>query len=199
MQDNMKMVIWFGFGLLLVAMAIFLSSRSVFSQGLGNCGTGWVAKDESSPFEYNGEVRITKVIVKAGSQNQGDACFEYTQNGDDGCYALQGLGGFIVQVWKTGDGKDCKDISHVEFYGEVIPTPIAEPSETPVATASALPSPNIIPSPTAGASATPVSSTTPTSAPTEAPKSEEKKEESKSTGTSSINCYVTKGGLTICN
>lgn len=99
-----------------------------FQQGQGDCGSGYVAKDDNSPFSYNGDKIITSVRIKAGSQVQGEACFKISTNGNHGCYAVQGLGTTSVKVTYLG-GEGCKDISHVEFYSDVEPT--STPTEAP--------------------------------------------------------------------
>lgn len=125
------------------ALALLPLSR-VYAQGLGNCEDGWVEKDESPAFQFIGNPG--KVIIKAGSQNQGQACFEFTQDSTDGCYSVSGFGTGNVTVIKIGDGPDCKDISHTEWFGgDIIVTPSPSPSAS--ASASPSPSPSIDPSP----------------------------------------------------
>jgi hypothetical protein len=114
--------------------------------GLGNC-------DDSHDVKTDGESLVTdpnkiwvKAIIKAGSQNQGDACFTFTQDGNDGCYAVSGLGTDTAHATKIGEGRDCKDISHVEWFSEnhsSSPTP--EPSADPSPEVS--PTPEVTPSP----------------------------------------------------
>lgn len=72
-----------------------------YAQGLGNCGSGFIQKEEHAPFEYSTSIsanKATSVYVKAGSQNQqGQACFSlsignYTSSWqyiDNGCYRLK--------------------------------------------------------------------------------------------------------------
>lgn len=130
---------------LILAFAIRSSRAS--AQGLGNCGE-FTFKDEQFPFGFtlpNGIVK--KLVIKAGSQNQGDACFEFIQDGDDGCYSVSGLGTASASATKIGEGPECKDISHVEFTGED-PTPTPSPSASPSATPSPTPDPSPSPTPT---------------------------------------------------
>jgi LPXTG-site transpeptidase (sortase) family protein len=115
----------------LISQAFFLKTPQVRGQGAGNCQSGYTAKIESAPFTYTAEGIISRLFVKAGSQNQEDgACTEFTGNGDNGCYRVEGLGTNTVTVTNIAGGPDCKDISHVEFF-LVDPTP-AQPTATPI-------------------------------------------------------------------
>lgn len=108
--------------------------------GKGNCGEGFIYKDSSAPYEYNGDQNICKVKIKAGSQVQGDACFTFKfppSNQNDGCYNVRGLGSSSVRVGGGGTSNDCKSISHVEFYpcpDAPTDTPRTPPTETPTET-----------------------------------------------------------------
>lgn len=157
-------ILWILISLLSLILLIISLVTKVHAQGLGNCNTGWVFKAESEPFGV-GMIHgsINKVIVKAGSQNQGDACFEFTADGDDGCYRVSGFGTDLVSVQKIGGGRDCKDISHVEFYAEEVTTPTPEPSVDPS------PTPSIDPSPSATPSASPTVSPEPSPMSTPSP------------------------------
>ncbi len=152
-----------------LAMLVFPNFRqhSVYSVGLGNCQDGYVFKAESGPFTYtapNGQT-INQIIIKAGSQNQGDACFDFTLNGNDGCYEVSGFGTQTVTAVKIGSGRDCKDISHAEFYSGSTGTPT--PTPTPTVTPTPTPSdgendPTPTPTPTPEPSVTPTVTPTPT-------------------------------------
>jgi len=103
--------------------------------GSGNCGEGWIAKVNASPFSYSGDVPICKVIIKSGSQNQGDACFSFKYpppSQSNSCYQVSGLGSTSIRASKIGDGPDCKDISHIEVYA--CPNPTNTPTTTQRAT-----------------------------------------------------------------
>ena len=117
-----------------------------FDQPLqGNCGTGWIAKDESSPFEYDGDQVVCKVIVKAGSQGQEDACYGFKYplaNQTDGCYNVKGLGSNSVVVTGGGSSPECKEISHVEFYGCATTDTPTSTSTSPPSEETAPPSPS---------------------------------------------------------
>ena len=153
----------------------------------GNCGEGYIYKDGSSPYEYNGDQNICKVTIKAGSQIQGKACFGFKyppSNQTDGCYSVGGLGSSSVRIWGGGTSNDCKAISHVEFYVCSItntppppntdtPTPIIETDtptpKSPTATNTDLPTntPIITQTPTPNTStptdtSTPIGTNTPT-------------------------------------
>lgn len=95
-----------------------------------NCDTGYVAKDESKPFEYNGSETIVKAIVKAGQ-----GCFPLEINSpNDGCYEANGLGTSSVKVSRVGESSpSCQGISFVEFYAGQVETP-ETPTDTPTKT-----------------------------------------------------------------
>jgi hypothetical protein len=99
----------------------------------GNCDTGWVAKVESAPFVYNGDQTITRVIIKSSTN-----CFLFTEDGNDLCYAVTGIGTTNVTATRIGvPGPSCQEISHVEFYSDPLPpptnTPVTpDPTNTPV-------------------------------------------------------------------
>lgn len=134
----------------------YLSTRfttQVLAQGLGNCGA-YDVKIEHPPFSYTGNV--SSVTIKAGSQNQENACFTFTQDGDNGCYQVVGLHSGQLTVTKIGGGNECKDISHVELLltlpsptPSITPTPDVTPTATPGASISPIPSviPSIVPTP----------------------------------------------------
>jgi hypothetical protein len=170
----MKKVLLFG---VLLCLLMWLFARSVRvsqGQGLGNCTTGWTTKDESTDSlvtDAANDGHWVKAVIKAGSQNQGDACFTFTQDGDNGCYAVFGLGTDTAHASKIGEGSSCKDISHVEwFLEEPISSPSASPSASPTieptATPSSLPSPLATTEPTSTPSAIPTPSASVTPSPT---------------------------------
>ncbi len=107
-----KFSIIFGIAFLLVGLALSLvlvPGEAAEVNGQGNCESGWVYKDESSPFGYNGSETITKVIVKSGL-----GCFPLTiSSPSNGCYQATGLGTTSVSVTRIGTpGPDCQEISH---------------------------------------------------------------------------------------
>ena len=124
-----------GIACLLVGMmfsVVTQTGEAATVNGQGNCSTGWVAKDENAPFEYNGSETIIKAIVKSGR-----GCFPLTiSNPNDGCYKAAGLGTNSVQVTQVGTpGPSCQAISHVEFYsGPTDPPPTEPPATEPPAT-----------------------------------------------------------------
>lgn len=167
---------------LLTVIAFILVAKDAdfaSAQGLGNCDPSHNVKTESEPHTVSDISKIwVKAIIKAGSQNQGDACFEFVVDGDDGCYSVTGLGTATASATKIGSGKDCKDISHVEWFAEDInvpSTPTPEPSldPSPSATPNSTPSPSIDPTatPSATPSPTPQSTPQPTSTPVASPTS----------------------------
>ena len=106
-------------------------------QGEGNCGTDWIAKDESAPFVYDGDQIITKVAIKASTE-----CTVFNYDGGSSirmgkCYVVTGLGTTHVKVAMAVNAPrpECHDISHVEFYaGEIPPTNTRAPTFTPTGT-----------------------------------------------------------------
>lgn len=90
----------------------------------GHCATDPFTKVESAPFTATAPEGyiISKLFVKAGSEQSGAGCFEYTANTNDGCYNVEGLGTQTATVTKIGSGSGCKDISHVEFIAGVANT-----------------------------------------------------------------------------
>lgn len=142
-----------------------LSARAdTLAQGEGNCGTGWVAKDEAAPYEYNGDQIITSVKIKAGTQ-----CFTYHNNTTDSCYSVTGLGTTHVQAENVTTSSECKQISHVEFYSDSPPTPTntpVTPSATPTNTPTFTATSTNTPTATATATNTPTPTATATNTPT---------------------------------
>lgn len=130
--------------LLGVAIAWAFEVTSLDQPMQGNCGEGFIAKDETSPFEYDGGQSVCKVIIKAGSQEQENACYGFIfppSNQSDGCYNVNGLGSNSVSVGGGGTDPDCKEISHVEFYpclDTATPTSTATrpPLDTPTQTST---------------------------------------------------------------
>lgn len=118
--------------------------NSVSAQGIGNCDSSYVVKTEKDPHVISDmSQKWIKAIIKAGSQNQGDACFSFTENITDGCYTVEGLGTATASAVKVGGGPACKDISHVEWFAEQRPTPEPSIDPSPSASPSATPSPTV--------------------------------------------------------
>jgi hypothetical protein len=151
-------------------------------QGQGNCGDGFIAKDGNAPFEYRGDQNVCKVIVKAGSQNQGDACYGFKfppASQSDGCYNVRGLGSSSVTVGGGGTSDECKSISHVEFYS------CPEPTDTDVPTSTPTSPPEDTATPTTPFTSTPTETEAPpTETPTPDPTPTETETEPPGTGTS---------------
>jgi len=130
-----KISIIFGIAFLVVGLALSLMlipGKAAGVNGQGDCSTGYVYKDNNSPFGYDGDEVITKVFVKSGQ-----GCFPLTiTNPSDGCYQATGLGTTSVSVTKIGEGRGqvCQDISHVEFLSDPTDPPVTETpvTETPV-------------------------------------------------------------------
>jgi hypothetical protein len=155
-------------GLTLLLVQFAGDSIAVSAQGQGNCDTGWVEKDENAPFEYNGSETIIKAIVKSG-----EGCFPLTiASPSDGCYQATGLGTTSVTVIRIGTpGKDCQEISHVEFYpGQVEPSPTPTNTATNTATPTNTATNTATPTETATIVVTdPVDTPTNTPTPTDTP------------------------------
>lgn len=81
----------------------------------GSCSFG--AKDETPPFEYTAPQNCTvcQVVIKAGLNRN----VTFTQDGDDGCYAVTGIGTQTAVAIRSGEEKPpCYDISHVDFHAD---------------------------------------------------------------------------------
>lgn len=113
-----------------------------------HCPAGYEKKDEHFPFSYTTTVgkRINKICIKSST-----SVFEFLTNGSNGCYLRSGIGSQTASAFKVGFGSSCKDISHVAFYTEVIPTPTPptpeptiEPSPEPTSTPEPSPTPEIV-------------------------------------------------------
>ncbi len=185
-----------------LVIALFVPTKVLFAdnQGQGDCEAGYVFKDEdgSDGFTYEGDTVITRVIIKAGSaqSTDGNQCTEFTEDGENGCYEVEGLGTTSVTVTKIGDGPDCKDISHASFYAdsEEEPTPTPTPTPTPEPTPTPTPTPEPTPTPTPEESdetsdptPTPTPEPTPTPTPTPTQSSGNDGGTSNSSSTSSSN------------
>jgi hypothetical protein len=126
-----KISIIFGIAFLLVGLAlsmVMVPGEATEVNGQGNCDTGWVYKDESSPFSYSGSETIVKAIVKSGQ-----GCFPLTiSSPSDGCYQATGLGTTSVSVTRIGipHGDVCQSISHVKFYAGPTDPPATDPPAT---------------------------------------------------------------------
>ena len=79
---------------------------------------------------------FVKVTIKAGSGE--GSCVTFTEDDNDGCYMVTGIGTKTFVAEKIGAGPDCKDMSHVlaywwtDFLGTLTPTATAtEPPTTP--------------------------------------------------------------------
>lgn len=117
------------------------SSISKTRVGKGNCyhGDEMVIKDETDPFEVNvGDGNLVKEVwIKAGSMNQDSdtfsACTLFTEDGNNGCYSVTGIGTQEAIVAKIGDGPNCKDISHIEVVDPPIEVePVITPTAVPI-------------------------------------------------------------------
>lgn len=87
----------------------------------GACTYG--GKDEAPPFEYAAPVGCTvcSVTVKAGTEG-----YVFTEDGDDGCYAVSGIGtAFSIMTRIGSPGPACKDISHGKWSIDCDPTALS--------------------------------------------------------------------------
>ena len=129
----------------------------IFCESLEGQSGSWTA-----PAGYT----IIDFVIKAGTEDFGavSGCYEVSQTFDS------------VSWNRVGDGRDCKEISHVEIYYQVAPptstpvTPTATntPFNTPTATNTPENTPTNTPVPSETPSSTPETPTaTPTNTPTE--------------------------------
>lgn len=177
------------FGLISILFAALAINASAQNNGLGDCGSGYVYKEDfkegQTETTYNSDTEITSVIVKAGNQNQDDydACQTLTPEiPSNACYtAVWSNDGYTVTVSKTGeDSPDCKDISHVEFYSDG-----EQETESPSPSSSPTTSPTSTPTDDPEATPTPTPTATPTPRPTPAPKDAGEVDYPKGNGSSS--------------
>jgi hypothetical protein len=104
-------------------VAAYVVAGPVAAQpGGGNCLEGGTKLDFSAE-EYTinapaGSV-VTAVSIKAGR----DCLGPFTEDFNDGCYAVSGLGTATVTIERIGSGPTCKEISHVEFLTSTSPPP----------------------------------------------------------------------------
>lgn len=161
-KNIVRTILILGSALLLVGI-LLVSFESpgepVSAQGTGNCDIGWVFKanapNQQGVFVYNGPDTILKVFIKSG-QNCIPFSFPPSRQ-TDGCYQVNGLGTSLVTVFKIGpDSPQCQDISHVEFYAGVIPTPTDTATNTPTPTDTPTPTNTATNTPTATNTSTPV-------------------------------------------
>lgn len=73
---------------------------------------------DSVKYEADSGRVVEGVCIKAGNDSFGDGHSEkITDNGViSHCYKISGIGTDSVKVSRTADGKDCKEISHVDIY-----------------------------------------------------------------------------------
>lgn len=116
--------------------AVVSNNADSINAGQGNCSDFDVKIENGPPWTYtnpSGEI-ITQVTIKAGSQEQGEACFTFTADGATNCYVVNGIGTSSITASDTGNS-GCKEISHIEIQLER-PTdtpepPTATPTDTP--------------------------------------------------------------------
>lgn len=121
-----------GFMLLYLALGRPMDAYGVEELKIGGNGYScvdadnrWKTETTSSatlPFGY----QVQSVVVKAGQ----DCVTVYPSNSAPTCYEVTVEDG-SVEVEKIGDGKTCKDISHLEGTYLVVPVPTDEISPTP--------------------------------------------------------------------
>jgi hypothetical protein len=77
-------------------------------------------KIESPPFEWEAECPICRVDIKSGLNN-----ITYTEDTDDGCYTVSGIGTTFGEAVQSGeDSPDCQEISHIVFYQDCSATAV---------------------------------------------------------------------------
>jgi hypothetical protein len=112
-------------------ISAYVLAGPVAAQGQGTCIEGATKIENPGDPEVimvpEGSV-ITQVAIKAGTE-----CFVFTTDGSDGCYSVSGLGTNEVTIDRIGSGRDCKEISHIEYVvgpGEEPPPPPPPPPPT---------------------------------------------------------------------
>ena len=108
---------------ILAGGAVLEPSSAVPGGGTGNCAPAGstVTKVENPGDEYTftapeGDT-VSAVYLKAGRD-----CITFTGDFADDCYTVSGIGTNEVTVERTGSGRECKEISHLEFVTTTEPT-----------------------------------------------------------------------------
>ena len=84
-------------------------------------------EQDTGSFAYAGALSIDAVVIKAGKtyEVRRDDPFQFVYTTDDGCYTVTFKTNKID--WeRTGGGKDCKSVSHIDHWK----SPICVPSES---------------------------------------------------------------------
>ncbi len=151
-------------GVALVALAVGLISLAAPNADAlpdhGACGDGVVSivgGDDIIIYDASPDI-ITGVCIKSGVNMWGGAHSDLLGNGivyvnDQECYAIKGVGTSTVGVTRTGEGRECQGLSHIDVL-VAPPECEEEPCTTPTPTVTPTPSP------------TPTPSSTPTPTPT---------------------------------
>ena len=129
------------------ALAFQLVSASP-AQAANQCPSGGTKIDESGSATFTcpteGDV-IVGICVKAGNAvyGEGDTGGVALSAGPADCYVFSGLGTSTGTADRIGSGRNCKGISHSEFYCDAgaTPTPTPSPSPSPPPSPSASPTP----------------------------------------------------------
>ena len=108
-------------------MAAYVLAGPVAAQGQGTCIEGGTKIENPGDSEViTADSPITQVAIKAGND-----CFLFPPLTSNDCYTVSGLGTNTVTITRIGSGRDCKEISHIEYTtGPVEPPPTTNPTTT---------------------------------------------------------------------
>jgi hypothetical protein len=108
-------------------LAAYVLAGPVAAQGQGTCIEGGTKIENPGDSEViTAGSPITQVAIKAGTE-----CFLFTADVTGPCYSVSGLGTTTVTITRIGSGRDCKEISHIEFTtGPVEPPPTTTPTSS---------------------------------------------------------------------
>jgi hypothetical protein len=102
-------------------MAAYVLAGPVAAQGQGTCIEGGTKIENPGDSEViTADSPITQVAIKAGN----DCFFVGDADFPSDCYSVSGIGTNTVTITRIGSGRDCKEISHIEYTtGPVEPPP----------------------------------------------------------------------------
>jgi hypothetical protein len=108
-------------------LAAYVLAGPVAAQGQGTCIEGGTKIENPGDSEViTAGSPITQVAIKAGNE-----CILFPPETSNDCYTVSGLGTTTVTITRIGSGRDCKEISHIEFTtGPVEPPPTTTPTSS---------------------------------------------------------------------
>lgn len=117
---------------LLIAFFALFASAADSASPHGDCAGGVSdiapVSDNLATYDAGGDT-ITGVCIKAGNTALHDF---YIADVNTGCYTISGIGTSVVTVTRTGEGRECQAISHIDVLIGDPQTPT--PTPTPPAT-----------------------------------------------------------------